>query len=131
MRLQVTEPTNILGEAQNRFWCPSPVSQWRRFANGALPNHQALSLYKERLVSNVVHRLQYLEFIVAILLHDIERVRGGRDSTIHVSVTPFLIHNHTTTVHSVLEGIGSYIFRYKMHEAGTSRHIPEQITTPQ
>lgn len=68
----------------------------------------------ERLIGNLSHRLQLLEFETALLLH-YRDMAALQAATLHICVLRLKIHQHAVLCHSILEGIGSHLRRADLH----------------
>lgn len=133
MRLQITKPDRVIEEYREQFCCPTSVSAWEAFIGTILTPVQGMRTeYITKLSKNICHRAQYLEFLAGLLFSDIEiKQLDAQKSLIHASVTPNLIHNHSITVNSILEGIGSYLHRKTLYERGRGEHNPVRVNREQ
>lgn len=115
MRFHVHFTESLKDEALERpFVCPNSIDGWRLNTKQLLPETTDKDLTRLRysLISDISHRFQYVEFLNALLLLDYERFKSKQESSLHSTVKYYLMHAHCISVHSVFEGVGSYIYRH-------------------
>jgi hypothetical protein len=94
------------------FVSPISVSLWEQSLSFVLLEQSHLESIRHNVIKNVAHRFQYLEFISSLLICDWERRRDNpRNSSLHDTVKVMNGHTYTVVVNSIVEGIGSYLYR--------------------
>lgn len=117
MRLHAHLPICITQQGLSTpFVSPTRVNIWKDCIEKVLPPTSifkvAFHLYRKKLVSELSHRLQIMEFLAALILEDSERISQGKDSSLHETVKTFLYAQFCMMVCSVLEGMASYMIKY-------------------
>lgn len=115
MRLHAYSPEHVEEAHRTGFISTTLVARWRQYllaANNITPAYHL----QDRLVSNLTHRLQLLEFETALLLH--YRDHAPQRQTLFQPVLSLKIHQHIVLCHAILEGMGSHFMRAADSAAG-------------
>lgn len=115
MRLHAYSPEHVEEAHRTGFVPTTLVADWRQYLEAANAISPAYHL-QARLIGNLAHRLQLLEFETALLLH--YRDHAPQRQTLFQPVLSLKIHQHILLCHAILEGMGSHFKRAADSTAG-------------
>ncbi len=121
LRLHAHSPEFITEEGRNSpFVTPTRINEWESYIGQILPEWPSANRERANSIRNIGHYLQLLEFSAALLLEDYERRNQRRlNSSLHETVKNMMILKFCIFSSSVVEGIGSYLHRYKQRNNAT------------
>lgn len=128
MRLHAQEPANIDQNFRDSFVMPTEVGAWRQYLNAGAAAHTAHYALQDRLLGNLAHRFQILEFETALLLNYRDRIQAVPPGfTLHTVVASLKIHQHVVLCHAILEGLASHFKRAIDHANNRPVALAQQI----
>lgn len=137
-RLVVTRPSNIKKNTRDVFCCPTSLRKIeKRIAK--IKHHkdsgssQNMGIYGPVLTKSICYRVQYLEFLFSqVAFSNEEQKRYSPDPAgLHNVVSQFQIHACAVTTHSILEGIGGFLYQRKCFHSGRDFKAGQKIPTKQ
>lgn len=113
LRLHAHYPSSIKDSALNKpFITPNLVVKFEGYLDLILEEWPESEQERKTLKKNLGYTLQWLEFSAALLLEHYERIRDKKNSSLHSTVEAMMILQFCVFTHGILEGIGSYFFRF-------------------
>lgn len=93
------------------FVMGTPTDRWVRMLGNIRPTVNPAQTLPARQSRNLSYRLQLMEFDCALLLLDREAWADNHPRTLYEPVCALKIQQYCVLAHSILEGIGSHIWR--------------------
>jgi len=137
-RLAVTPPSNLKKNTREVFCCPTSLSAIEK-ALSKIKHHkdsdssQNMGICRPVLTKSICYGVQYLEFLFSqvVFSNEEQELHSPNAAGLHNVVNQFQIHACAVTTHSILEGIGSFLYQRKSFHSGRSFKAGQKIPTTQ